>query len=84
MRIVRIAREAPLGGELSPDMVTERGLQSSHFPSPSSLRDATSPLGEAFLRLAINPNYLFTILIFLLTTTNFSCVASALGFLRIS
>ena len=34
-------------GELSPDRVTERGLQSSHFPSPSSLRDATSPLGEA-------------------------------------
>ena len=57
--MVRIAREAPLGGELSPDRVTERGLQSSHFPSPSSLRDATSPLGEAFLRLAIEVVNLF-------------------------
>ena len=72
---------------MSPDRVTLGEYKQRSFikiPSPSSLRDATSPLGEAFLRLAINPNYLFTILIFLLTTTNLSCVASALGFLRIS
>ncbi len=40
-------------GELAPVRATERGVQYLSFlivnPSPSSLRDATSPQGEAFL-----------------------------------
>ena len=39
-------------GDLAPVRATERGLHSRYlYPSPSSLRDATSPLGEAFLAL---------------------------------
>ena len=43
-------------GELAPVRATERGLQYLSFlivnPSPSSLRDATSPQGEAFMHPA--------------------------------
>ena len=46
-------------GELAPIRATERGVQSLSFlivnPSPSSLRDATSPQGEAFLHPEHNP-----------------------------